>query len=94
MDKTIAAIRRACEVCGSATTLAGLLGKSPQFISQMVRGERPVPAELCPAIERATQGAVMCEHLRPDVPWGVLRLQAAPADPKPKRRRQAAEQGV
>ncbi len=32
-----------------------------------------VPAEHCPAIERATGGAVRCEDLRPDIEWGVLR---------------------
>jgi DNA-binding transcriptional regulator YdaS (Cro superfamily) len=35
-----------------------------------------VPAEHCPSIERATQGAVRCEQLRPDVEWFVLRMQA------------------
>jgi DNA-binding transcriptional regulator YdaS (Cro superfamily) len=30
-----------------------------------------VPAEYCPAIEKAT--GVRCEELRPDVQWGVLR---------------------
>lgn len=32
-----------------------------------------VPAERCPVIERATNGAVTCEDLRPDVDWGYLR---------------------
>ena len=68
-------IERACKACGSATKLAGHLNKTPQFISQLVKGARPVPAELCPAIERATGGAVRCEDLRPDVDWGVLRGQ-------------------
>lgn len=31
------------------------------------------PAEYCPAIERATDGLVRCEDLRPDVDWAVLR---------------------
>lgn len=38
-----------------------------------------VPGEFCPHIERATRavagGPVLCEELRPDVPWDVLRLQ-------------------
>jgi DNA-binding transcriptional regulator YdaS (Cro superfamily) len=34
---------------------------------------RKVPAEHCPAIERATDGAVRCEELRPDIDWAVLR---------------------
>jgi DNA-binding transcriptional regulator YdaS (Cro superfamily) len=40
--------------------------------------QRRVPAERCPAIERATGGKVRCEDLRPDVAWDVLRMQAAP----------------
>lgn len=28
-----------------------------------------VPAERCPAIERAVQGKVLCEELRPDLSW-------------------------
>lgn len=46
-----------------------------------------VPAEHCPSIERATRAAaaahanpsmvVLCEELRPDVGWSVLREQAA-----------------
>ena len=42
---------------------------------------RRVPAEHCPAIERATRARgkpVTCERLRHDVDWAVLRLQAAP----------------
>lgn len=35
-----------------------------------------VPAERCPAIEKATNGLVRCEDLRPDVEWGVLRGSA------------------
>lgn len=37
--------------------------------------KKRVPAEHCPAIERATGGAVRCEDLRPDVDWAVLRGQ-------------------
>ncbi len=71
-------IERACKACGSATKLAGHLNKTPQFISQLAKGARPVPADLCPAIERATGGAVRCEELRPDVDWSVLRTPTKP----------------
>jgi len=50
-------------------------------VSLWARGKRPVPAERCPDIERATGGAVRCEDLRPDVDWGVVR-QPAPAAEK------------
>lgn len=70
------AIKRAIEAKGSGAALAGAIDRSPQFVSQLLRGERSVPAELCPVIERET--GVRCEDLRPDVAWDVLRLQAAP----------------
>ena len=58
---------------GSAVELARAIKVSPSLISQWKTGFRPIPAERCPAIERATNGAVRCEDLRPDVDWGVLR---------------------
>jgi DNA-binding transcriptional regulator YdaS (Cro superfamily) len=68
-------IKRAIEALGSGAALASAI---PQYISQLLNGGRPIPAELCPAIERATGGKVRCEDLRPDVAWDVLRMQAAP----------------
>lgn len=78
METALTPIQRACRACGSASALASAIGKSPQFVSQLVQGSRPVPAEHCPAIERATNRAVRCEELRPDVDWGYLREQSAP----------------
>lgn len=49
----------------------------PGSLPSMWRKRGRVPAEHCPAIERATGGAVRCEDLRPDVDWAVLR--GAPA---------------
>ncbi|CAI06121.1 hypothetical protein ebB253 [Aromatoleum aromaticum EbN1] len=63
----------ACESVGGQATLARALGVTPAAVSQWVTGVRPIPAERCPAIERATAGAVRCEELRPDVDWGYLR---------------------
>lgn len=57
----------------SARRLADEIGVPAPLISQWRRGVRPVPAERCPAIERATGGAVTCEELRPDVDWAYLR---------------------
>lgn len=60
-------------------------------ISEWLRGDRRVPAERCPEIERGTRErnaedpdrpVVTCEQLRPDVAWEVLRLQCAqPTEP-------------
>lgn len=65
---------------GRARELAVALGiKDPAnaaLIYQWSSGVRVVPAERCPAIERATGGAVRCEELRPDVDWSALRTAA------------------
>ncbi len=58
--------------------LANGLGVTPGAISQWISGLRSVPAERCPDIERLTHGAVRCEELRPDIPWGVLRATDCP----------------
>lgn len=57
----------------TAADLARALGISPVLISQWRTGRRPIPAERCPEIEKATGGAVRCESLRPDVDWAFLR---------------------
>jgi len=58
---------------GAASRLAIAIGVAPALVSQWRTGFRSVPAERCPLIERATQGAVRCEDLRPDVDWAYLR---------------------
>ena len=58
---------------GTNLVLASAIGVSPVIISQWKTGARPVPAERCPSIEKATDGAVRCEDLRPDVDWAYLR---------------------
>lgn len=70
------AIRAAAEKVGGQAALARILDVKPPTVNQWVKGERQVPAEKCPAIERATDGTTRCEDLRPDVPWGVLREQS------------------
>ena len=58
---------------GQASALGRAIGVTPVLISQWANGHRPVPAERCPAIEKATSGEVTCEELRPDVDWAYLR---------------------
>ena len=58
--------------------LAQSLGVSQVMISQWKTGARRVPAEICPQIERATNGQVRCEDLRPDVDWAYLRATDCP----------------
>lgn len=54
----------------------GFLGVSPPSVNQWIKGVRQLPAERCPAIERATRGEVLCEELRPDIDWSYLRRSA------------------
>ena len=60
-------IKRAVEVVGSQTQLAERIGVSPQFVSQLVKGVRPVPAALARKIEEGTGGQVSRADLRPDI---------------------------
>lgn len=68
-------IEKAIEAAGSLTELATKLHATPQTVwNWKHRGE--VPVERCPDIERVTRELgkpVLCEHLRPDVDWAVLR---------------------
>ena len=69
-----APLDRASDIIGGTTKLAAAIGVTAQVVSNWrVRG---VPAERCPDIELATDGAVRCEELRPDVNWAVLRQAA------------------
>ncbi|EDB6599164.1 helix-turn-helix domain-containing protein [Salmonella enterica subsp. diarizonae] len=58
---------------GLATQLGKLIAVNASLISQWASGVRQIPAERCPEIEKATNGAVTCEELRPDVDWSYLR---------------------
>lgn len=61
------AMLRAANLVGGQAELARRIGKSPGFVNQMVKGVRPIPATLCLAVERATDGGVTRLELRPDV---------------------------
>lgn len=58
---------------GRGSKLAEDLGVTPTTVSEWAAAKKSVPAERCPAIERATDGRVRCEDLRPDVDWAYLR---------------------
>lgn len=51
---------------GRAAALAGRLGVSPSYVSQMANGQAPISPERCVDIWRETGGMVTREHLRPD----------------------------
>lgn len=46
--------------------MARLLGVKPPTVHQWVTGSRPVPANVAPAVEAASGGAVRRQDLRPD----------------------------
>jgi DNA-binding transcriptional regulator YdaS (Cro superfamily) len=71
-------ILKACSLVGSQVKMASILEVSSSMVSQMVKGTRPIPADKCPLIERATEGRVRCEDLRPDVDWQYIRGTAMP----------------
>lgn len=55
---------------GGPTAVARMVGcRVPSVIEWRKRG---IPADRCPAIERATSGAVTVEVLRPDVAWSRI----------------------
>jgi len=50
---------------GSKSELARVLGTTKQFVSQLAKGDRPIPAKRCAAIEAAY--GIPKERLRPDI---------------------------
>lgn len=72
----VPAVLRACTLVDGAGNLAALVGVTQPAVYQWLHGLRRVPAARCPAVERATKGAVRCEELRPDVDWAILRVPA------------------
>ena len=65
------AVQIASDKLGSQAELARRLGVTPPMVQQWKNGTRPVPPQYCPAIERATAGAVTRRDLRPD-DWHLI----------------------
>lgn len=73
----LAALERAIVILEGPSSAGRLLLARPgaHQVVQAWRRTR-VPAEYCPLIERETRArgqVVLCEELRPDVAWGVVR---------------------
>jgi DNA-binding transcriptional regulator YdaS (Cro superfamily) len=60
-------IGNAIERLGSQAKLASKAGCSQQLISQLLKGEIGVTAEMAMKIDKATGGAVSKHDLRPDI---------------------------
>jgi DNA-binding transcriptional regulator YdaS (Cro superfamily) len=50
---------------GGPTAVARMCGIAPPSVIGWAR----IPTDRCAQIERATEGAVTCEEMRPDVTW-------------------------
>lgn len=74
-------ISDACVRLGGLSALARAIKVTPPTVHQWVSGHRQIPVLRCLDIERATNGAVRCEDLRPDVDWSVLRGTSPQAHP-------------
>ena len=70
-------VTEAAKICGSLAELARRIGVTKAAVWQW-ENETKVPAERCIDIERATDGVVTCEELRPDLAdrWAYLRGSA------------------
>ena len=72
MESSSHPVMRAALAAGGQRHLADALGVTPSMVWQWATGHRPVAADKCAAIERATQGAHTVEALRPDVAWARI----------------------
>lgn len=69
-------ITRALNLFSSKAAFCREIGMTPQFLTQIERGKRPVPPRFAIAIERATGGVVSVHDLRPDI-FGPAPSEAA-----------------
>lgn len=76
MDHFRTLVARAVELKGSQQKLAEAIGCSQQQISYLLNEADRVTAEMAIKIERATEGQVSREQLRPDL-YDVMRGAAA-----------------
>lgn len=69
---------------GKQSELCSSIGAHAPDMSRWVSGDRPVPEERCPLIERATGGLVTCEELRDDIAWHRIKDKSWPWHPQGK----------
>ena len=81
------ALKIAVSVVGSQRELARRLNVTASAVSQCLSGRCKIPVAWCPQIEQITGRRVLCEQLRPDIQWGVLRApMPEPTAPEEQRR--------
>jgi DNA-binding transcriptional regulator YdaS (Cro superfamily) len=60
-------LQKAINKAGSQQALAAAIGVSQQQVSYLMTKARRIPAEIAIAVERATDGEVSRNELRPDI---------------------------
>ena len=83
MESKASPVATATDLLGGARILAQAVGVTPSMVSQWSVGHRPVAADKCVLIERATEGRVTVEGLRSDLTWSRI---ADPTWPHPAGR--------
>ena len=63
----LSALERAIDRMGTASALARMIGVKPQSVHQWRTGRAEITGERAIDIERATDGYVRREHIRPDL---------------------------
>ncbi len=58
--------------------IAAAIGVNEQYLYQILTRRRSCTPTLCPEIERASNGQVSCEQLRPDIRWHRVEDKAWP----------------
>ena len=84
------AFEAVCKHFGSQRKLAQELGVSFGAVSQVANGRRPIPSHWCPIIEEKSGRVFLCENLRPDIRWSVLRAFPGMTDRKDAEDRASA----
>ena len=78
------ALQRAVDLMGGPSKSAEILGVSVTAIHAFLKTDgpqaRPLPLERCLQVERATNGLVRCEDLRPDIDWSRPAAEAGAQD--------------
>lgn len=70
MNTSTTKASEAIALLDGVAAVARRFGVTPWAVSKW---RTRMPAERCIEIEKALQGAIRCEELRPDIDWGYLR---------------------
>ncbi len=64
--------------------VAEQMGLHEQYLYQCITGRRKLPEAHCPPLERATEGRIKCEDIRPDITWVRVKDKSWPWHAKGK----------